>query len=51
MTVMLIFCRNWERMVDLPDVTSVATKLTNTLIQYYNIEDCEWRIAKKTVSY
>ncbi|KAJ6669719.1 hypothetical protein lerEdw1_000268 [Lerista edwardsae] len=35
-------------MVDLPDVTSVATKLNNTLIQYYNIEDCEWRIAKKT---
>lgn len=35
-------------MADLSDVTSVATKLNNTLIQYYNIEDCEWRIAKKT---
>lgn len=34
----------------LPDAASLATKLKNTLIQYYNIEDSEWRPAKKTVS-
>ncbi|KAH0628129.1 hypothetical protein JD844_008899 [Phrynosoma platyrhinos] len=35
-------------MADFPDVTSLATKLKNTVIQYYNIEESEWRIAKKT---
>nr|XP_020635665.1 stAR-related lipid transfer protein 4 isoform X2 [Pogona vitticeps] len=35
-------------MADFPDVVSLATKVTNTVIQYYNIEDSEWRLAKKT---
>lgn len=38
-------------MADFPDVGSVATKLRNTLIQYYNTEDDEWRMSKATVSY
>ncbi|XP_020635662.2 stAR-related lipid transfer protein 4 isoform X1 [Pogona vitticeps] len=37
-----------EKMADFPDVVSLATKVTNTVIQYYNIEDSEWRLAKKT---
>uniref|UniRef100_A0ACB8EQ57 Uncharacterized protein n=1 Tax=Sphaerodactylus townsendi TaxID=933632 RepID=A0ACB8EQ57_9SAUR len=35
-------------MADFPDVSSVATKLRNTLIQYYNTEDGEWRTIKAT---
>nr|XP_056704818.1 stAR-related lipid transfer protein 4 [Euleptes europaea] len=35
-------------MADFPDVGSVATKLRNTLIQYYNTEDGEWRTIKTT---
>ena len=47
----LIFYRKEKKMADFPDVVSLATKVTNTVIQYYNIEDSEWRLAKKTVSY
>ncbi|XP_053148273.1 stAR-related lipid transfer protein 4 [Hemicordylus capensis] len=35
-------------MADFPDAAPLATKLRNTLIQYYNIEENAWRIAKKT---
>ncbi|XP_044302435.1 stAR-related lipid transfer protein 4 [Varanus komodoensis] len=35
-------------MEDSPDVVSLATKLKNTVVQYYNTDDGEWRIAKKT---
>nr|CAI9689287.1 unnamed protein product [Rangifer tarandus platyrhynchus] len=32
----------------LPDVAVLATRLKNTLIQYHNLEDEKWRVAKKT---
>ncbi|XP_053263644.1 stAR-related lipid transfer protein 4 isoform X2 [Podarcis raffonei] len=35
-------------MADFPDVVSVATKLKNEVIRYYNVEDDEWRLTKKT---
>ncbi|XP_063151412.1 stAR-related lipid transfer protein 4 isoform X1 [Candoia aspera] len=35
-------------MADISNVDSLATKLKNTVIQYYNIEDGEWRVARKT---
>uniref|UniRef100_A0A8C6QCH2 StAR related lipid transfer domain containing 4 n=1 Tax=Nannospalax galili TaxID=1026970 RepID=A0A8C6QCH2_NANGA len=37
------------KMEGLPnDVASFSIKLKNTLIQYHNIEDDKWRVAKKT---
>ncbi|XP_007670999.1 stAR-related lipid transfer protein 4 isoform X2 [Ornithorhynchus anatinus] len=35
-------------MEHLPDVSSLANKLHNTLIQYHNIEEDKWRLVKKT---
>ncbi|XP_028603717.2 stAR-related lipid transfer protein 4 isoform X1 [Podarcis muralis] len=35
-------------MADFPDVVSVATKLKNEVIRYYNVEDDEWRLTKKS---
>ncbi|XP_060092408.1 stAR-related lipid transfer protein 4 [Heteronotia binoei] len=35
-------------MAGFPDVGSVATKLRNTLIQYYNTEDDKWRMIRAT---
>uniref|UniRef100_A0A8D2JM55 StAR related lipid transfer domain containing 4 n=1 Tax=Sciurus vulgaris TaxID=55149 RepID=A0A8D2JM55_SCIVU len=35
-------------MEGLPDVGSFSSRLKNTLIQYHNIEDDKWRVAKKT---
>ncbi|XP_069448784.1 stAR-related lipid transfer protein 4 isoform X5 [Ovis canadensis] len=32
----------------LPDAAVLATRLKNTLIQYHNLEDEKWRVAKKT---
>ncbi|XP_043920128.1 stAR-related lipid transfer protein 4 [Protopterus annectens] len=32
----------------LPDPTSLARKLGNTLIEYHNTEESEWRVAKET---
>ncbi|XP_055421939.1 stAR-related lipid transfer protein 4 isoform X2 [Bubalus kerabau] len=32
----------------LPDTAVLATRLKNTLIQYHNLEDEKWRVAKKT---
>ncbi|KAF7250190.1 StAR-related lipid transfer protein 4, partial [Varanus komodoensis] len=40
--------RKRKKMEDSPDVVSLATKLKNTVVQYYNTDDGEWRIAKKT---
>jgi len=34
----------------LPDAAVLATRLKNTLIQYHNLEDEKWRVAKKTVN-
>ncbi|KAK7829656.1 hypothetical protein U0070_013342 [Myodes glareolus] len=36
------------KMEGLTDVASFSTKLQNTLIQYHNIEEDKWRVAKKT---
>ncbi|KAK9408361.1 stAR-related lipid transfer protein 4 [Crotalus adamanteus] len=37
-----------KRMKDISDIDSLATRLKNTMIQYHNIEDNEWRVARKT---
>ena len=37
-------------MEGLTDVASFSTKLQNTLIQYHNIEEDKWRVAKKMVN-
>ena len=37
-------------METLPDVAVLATRLKNTLIQYHNLEDEKWRVAKKMVN-
>ncbi|KAM5169374.1 stAR-related lipid transfer protein 4 isoform X1 [Marmota monax] len=37
-----------KNMEGLPDVASFSSRLKNTLIQYHNIEDDKWRVAKKT---
>ncbi|XP_001511944.2 stAR-related lipid transfer protein 4 isoform X1 [Ornithorhynchus anatinus] len=40
--------RSGGKMEHLPDVSSLANKLHNTLIQYHNIEEDKWRLVKKT---
>ncbi|MCI4387010.1 hypothetical protein PGIGA_G00069370 [Pangasianodon gigas] len=35
-------------MGSLPDVTELRTRLENTLISYHNLEEKEWKVAKKS---